>query len=249
MDMPIPRGISDFEPEGRIRYDSTSQVYSLLQPNSSTFYSFAPEDRIASEAGAIRFQKAMPDNLSAEFTIENPGSLLTYARRSDFDLTLNSDGTHRDSDRAFCILGVPTRIDDRPTQPIIDFTSFAFDGVIYDRRSGTAKVYDVDGGTATLRVDLNTGTVTSRLTLRGIDANGAHVEIGPIDYEAGIDASTAGFGGARLNPDPQEISQIRGGFFGPQGAEFGYIFNSSRYGGTDIGRFDLYYFGTVVGRR
>ncbi|MFD2427815.1 hypothetical protein ACFSUK_05485 [Sphingobium scionense] len=131
---------------------------------------------------------------------------------------------------------------------MVRFTQFAIDGIIYDRRtSAIAQQYLVESGVATLSVDLSTGIIRTELTLEGRSTSGAITHVGPYQFSAGIDVNTAGFFGGLATVPNSEIGMLGGGFFGPQGAEFGYVFDYRHIDGT--GSYDLVFKGTVVYRR
>ncbi|WP_157081258.1 transferrin-binding protein-like solute binding protein [Novosphingobium naphthalenivorans] len=244
--MPISGSSEVFSRDGAIAYLSASQSYSVL--NSTPNFTFGPADLVSSSTTIIDYHHAGSDSEAANFTIENPSSAFTYTRRSNLLSQFVQGPGGTDGRRIFCVLGTPTRTDDIPPQSKVNFTQFAINGVIYDRRSGSTKFYTVSSGSATLSVDLTTGVVASNLSLHGVDSQGNTVDLGPYNMQASIDINTAGFFGVPSVIETGTAAGFEGGFYGPQGAEFGYVFHEYRYA-PNSGQFDLVFLGSVVGKR
>ncbi|RSU61277.1 hypothetical protein DAH56_07530 [Sphingomonas koreensis] len=159
----------------------------------------------------------------------------------------------------YCVAGVPTLNTDIPAGPTVTFTTFAVRGRAFVKRPGGMIEYDLSPSTATLAVDMTTGQFTSRLSLVGSNG-GSNTVLGTHDIVGTLIEATSGMrGGPAGTPTPNPVPgmggvivrsiSVEGGFFGPKGAEFAYIFSRQEQENTPEQDVSYSFFGTVSGSR
>ncbi|MET0307128.1 MAG: hypothetical protein ABW023_00345 [Sphingomonas sp.] len=236
-----------------ISYSAVSQTYTVFSTTNAR-NSFGPADRDpTAPANVIAFAKPSVNTPGTErFQIIQPSAgavPVDYSRTAFMDMSGGPGSGNVARSTSYCILGVPTLITDIPSAPVVDFTRFSVSGEAQDSSSGHLLVYSLAKSSATMRVDLTTGQFTTTVDLIGTNG-GVDRSLGTYSAVSSIDQTTAGFfGSAYLNGAPQPgVVPIgfQGGFFGPQGKEFGYAFTRSSSTNGDT---TLVVIGTVTGAR
>jgi hypothetical protein len=238
---------------GMISYAAANQTYTVYTTTNAR-NDFVPADRdLSAPANMIAFAKPSVNTPGTErFQIAQPapgGVPSNYSRFAFMDMSggVGSGNVARSTN--YCVLGVPTLTSDVPPPSVVDFVRFAVSGEAQDSSSGHLVVYSLAKSSAALRVDLNTGRFTLTLNLIGTNG-GTDRDLGTFSSTNDIDQTRAAiFGTANLGGAPAPgISPLifAGGFFGPQGREFGYAF--SRQSSTN-GDVTLAVAGTVIGAR
>lgn len=250
----IPRSpsVSGFARSGPIVYTAATQTYTVSVYDGRRTY--APGDRVAgTPTGTIAFSKGSGQN-AERFEITQPvagGVPLVYARQG-YSLVTSPSFFAGQQDRriGYCLLGNPTLTTDIPTASTVTFPRLTVRGDAYDRSTGSVVAYTLGKSTATMTVDLTTGRLQTIVHLIGTNAAGGDIDLGTYDAAASLDDSTAGFIGGLSPPMPGVPSfTISGGFYGPQGKEFGYAF-SRIVGEPNIDRnTDVTIAGVVFGAR
>ncbi|CAN5661568.1 hypothetical protein BH11PSE6_BH11PSE6_21660 [soil metagenome] len=253
--VPFTAGSTRYGPNGPISYAASTQTYSVVTPDNLK-ETFEPGTLVpGTPAGTKSFLKSTSDDGRPErFSLIRPapgGIGFDYGRIATIDIS----GFGRTS--AVCILGVPTRGTDIPPVPSVTFTRFSVNGEAIDNRSGTLITYSLGKSSATMTVDLTTGTLTTTLHLIG-SSGASDIDLGSFTTTAFLNPDTAGFFGSMGGPPAGFVTiggtplggPIEGGFFGPQGREFGYTIEMSEEK-VVMGRSDtvLRLIGTVVGAR
>lgn len=160
---------------------------------------------------------------------------------------------------SYCVLGVPTLNTDIPTGPVVTFTTFQVRGRAFVKRPGGMIEYDLSPSTATLAVDMTTGQFTSQLNLVGSNG-GSNTSLGIHDIVGNLVESTSGLTGSQASmPTPAPLPgtggviimpiRVDGGFFGPKGVEFAYVFSRQEQENTQAQDVSYSFFGTVSGSR
>lgn len=134
---------------------------------------------------------------------------------------------------AFCVIGVPTLLTDRPSTSVT-YAQFAYNGTAFitDRTTAVRRQFDISESTAQLTANPTTGAINVTLTIVGREflAGGAlattTTALGTYSGQSGIDGTQQTFG-APLNrqPDGSVGGGFSGWFFGPQGREAGLAFS------------------------
>ena len=250
---PIPTAFSFFERMGLISYTAATQTYRVFAPNNVQ-ETFAPADRDGSAApSTIAFVK--PSTTAGAFERfsliqPSPGGVATdYLRYSVSDFEGSTTSGTRARTKSYCVLGVPTLTTDIPVASTVSFTRFAVVGEVFDARAGAAISYSLAKSTATMTVDLTTGNFTSVLHLIGTPATGADVDFGTYNEQGSVNVDTAGFGGNSFAAPGAISVGVQGGFFGPQGRDFGYVFSTAQYSTGSPSDIVLTFTGAVVGSR
>lgn len=242
-----------FEINGRISYAAATQSYTVNNPNYVSQL-FGPADLVANPpSNTTGYSRTTSFGETQTFQIARPapaGVPLVYARTAASSVRVTSFSQRVDS---LCVIGVPTRPTDVPAAQVVNFTRFAVAGMAFDSRSGTEIAYRLSNSIASLSVDLTSGAVVTAIRFIGTPvAGGPDVELGTFTALATITPDTAGFFGsdAALTPPLNGPPfQVQGGFFGPQGAEFGYSFGLNRGTTAAPSTYNLAIVGTVVGAR
>jgi len=217
--------------DGPIRYVAESQIYTVYAPNN-VMQTFGPDDRESSSpSGTIAYTKSGTGGAD-RFRIIQPAPstvAMDYTRTTFLDTAGGPTSGTRARTTAYCVIGVPTLTTDIPSAASVTFTRFAVAGEAYDRRGSSLITYSLAKSTATLAVDLTTGQIRATLNLIGT-ANGSDVSLGNFTIDGAIgesDAGISGMGYVGSAPTPGGTISVNGGFFGPQGKEFGYTFSQS----------------------
>lgn len=260
---PFTTGSTRYGPNGPIFYAASTQTYTVVTP-TNVKETFEPGTLVpGTPAGTKSFLKATSyDGRPERFSLIRPapaGIGFDYGRIATIDISGSATpgaGTFARTS-AVCILGVPTRGTDIPPLPSVTFTRFSVNGEAIDNRSGTLISYSLGKSSATMTVDLTTGTLTTTLHLIG-SAGASDVDLGSFTTTAFLNPDTAGFSASMGGPPAGFVTiggtplggPIEGGFFGPQGREFGYTFQMAEdrvvLGTSEV---VLRVIGTVVGSR
>jgi hypothetical protein len=254
---PITAGGTGYGPNGPISYAAATQTYTVFAPNNVK-ETFEPDTLVpGTPVGTKSFSKPTSyDGGPERFSLIRPmpaGIGLDYGRIATIDISGSatpSAGTFIRTS-AVCILGVPTRGTDIPSAATVTFTRFSVSGEAKDNRSGTLVTYTLSKSSATMVVDLTIGQYTTTLHLIGT-SGGSDVDLGTFTTSGGLNPETAGFFGfVHSNPNSTGGSSgpIEGGFFGPQGREFGYTFGLGEQSMTTPSDVTLGVIGTVTGTR
>lgn len=233
---------------GNVSYNPAGETFTVLGN------SFGSANRISGSLGG-----------TSAYTKPDP---LVSSATQRFDLVQPSPGVYSRTTSVlvqgqgrgnYCVLGVPTQNTDIPVGPTVTFTTFAVRGRAFVKRPGGMIEYDLAPSTATLVVDMTTGQFTSQLNLVGSNG-GSNTVLGTHDIVGTLIEATSGMrGGPAGMPVPNPIPgtggvivrsiSVEGGFFGPRGVEFAYVF--SRQEQENIPARDVTYsfFGTVAGSR
>lgn len=248
--VPAQTPASPFQRDGLILYTAATQTYTVNTPQAFS-ETFGPASLVANPpANTIAYRKQTSFGETQQFSIFRPspgGFALDYARTTNSDFR-TSTTTARATN--LCVIGVPTRTDDIPPVPFVSFTRGTVSGIAFDARSGSTVTYSLGNSTVTMTVDLTNGSFTSVLRLVGTPtAGGADVVFGTYTVTGGLDPNSAGFFGSDPTLPPGLTTSVRGGFFGPQGAEYGYVFELlGRTSATPVVS-NLLVLGTVAGAR
>jgi hypothetical protein len=257
--VPFGPDLSFFRRQGGISYTASTQTYSIFAPNNVSD-TFGPAHRdFSAPATSIAFAKPSRAAGTSRFAINLPsgaGAVHDFSRSAVFD----TDGAPTSGTQirtiGYCTLGVPTLVTDIPNTMIVNFTRFAIQGDAFDRRSGSLETLRLDTSLATMTVDVSAGVFVSVVRLIGTSASGAVRELGIYTVQGALDAETGGFSGSGSRdgpPSPGAASlAISGGFYGPQGKEFGYAFRLSQNSSPPPGMpsdVELSILGTVSGER
>ncbi|AJP71044.1 hypothetical protein TS85_03220 [Sphingomonas hengshuiensis] len=232
---------------GSVSYNPTGEAFTQLGTT------FGVANRISGSASATSAYTRTDSvsGVTTRFDVVQPTPGI-YSRTTSLLVEGQSQGS-------YCVLGVPTLNTDIPNVPSVAFTRIAVRGRAFDKRSGTLVEYDLAPSSATLSVDLTTGQFTSRLTLVG--SNGAsRVALGTHDIIGNLMEATSGLiGGPAEAPGPAPLPgsggvtvqsiRVDGGFFGPQGAEFAYVFSRLERIGSSPADATFTVAGTVAGAR
>lgn len=249
--MPTGSDSSFFNRAGPVRYIAATQTYTVAV-NSAT-RSYSPVDRVSGTSpGVTAFAKTTGRDAD-RFEIAQPsasGVELDYARQG-YSLNTTPSFFAGQTDRrvAYCIIGNPPLTTDIPTASIVTFPRLTVRGEAYVRNTGSVVGYTLGKSTATMTVDLTTGRLQTVVRLIGTPTAGSDVELGTYDVGASLNVDTAGFSGG-TSPIPGTASfAIDGGFFGPQGKEFGYVFRRFEGATGVIRNTDVTIVGVVFGAR
>jgi hypothetical protein len=241
--VPGLEGIQGHADDGLLAFTQATQSYQVFLPNNASA-TFGPGDLQAPpDANTILYRKPSPvaagqNDTFAIVTPTYPTSNAIYMRRTFTNFIANSVA-------GFCITGVPTINTDLPTGPTVSYTEFQVRGAAFDARSGTLIGGAIEGTEASLVVNLQTGNLDFSFA---VDANlqGTPTRIGTFSGQGGLILETSGLTG--VIEANGTFGNIRGGFFGPQGREFGYVFTYGLDQNSD-GVNELFVVGTVTGRR
>lgn len=228
-------------------YDAATRTYSYFGDARVTnaeavAYRFGPGQATSSDATFSRYSGSGPAgqfNANSTFTatLLNPGAnnpRIALTHTSYADITIS--GRTTSTEREFSVFGVAT-----PNAQVPRTGTGSYSGIVFGAgdRSGTALEID---GTATLDVDFGAQTFATALTVGGRAAGAtASTPLGVLDYR-GYVTSGALFGSVA---NPANSGSLQGQLYGPNAAEFGFVFNYS--GSTPDGRLTIK--GGAVGKR
>ncbi len=233
---------------GAVSFNPTGETFTILSN------SFGSANRISGSLGGTSAY-TKPDTVAPGATQRfdlvqpNPG---VYSRTA----SVLVQGQGRGS---YCVLGVPTLNTDTPVGPTVTFTTFAVRGRAFVKRPGGMIEYDLSPSTATLVVDMTTGQFTSQLNLIGSNG-GSNTALGTHDIVGNLNLANSGLiGGSATPPAPAPLPgtggvivrsiRVEGGFFGPRGVEFAYLFTRQEHENTPAQDVSYSFFGTVSGSR
>lgn len=232
---------------GQVSYNPAGETFTILGT------SFGSTNRISGSLGGTSVY-SKPDPASGatlRFDLVQPVPGV-YSRTA----SMLVQGQGRGS---YCVLGVPTLNTDIPAGPTVTFTTFAVRGRAFVKRPGGMIEYDLSPSTATLVVDLTTGQFTSQLNLVGSNG-GSNTVLGTHDIAGSLTEANSGLVGSQATmPTPAPLPgtggvivmpiRVEGGFFGPKGVEFAYIFSRQERENTSAQDVSYSFFGTVAGSR
>jgi hypothetical protein len=239
-----------------IAYTAATQSYRVTLPNNVTD-TFSPSERDGTApANVLAYSRS---GGSARLEIVRPegaGAAFDYSRSAFIRTSGGATSGTQIQTTAFCVLGVPTLTTDIPNTAIVNFTRFSVRGEAFDRRSGTLETFNLNSSLVTMTVDVSAGVFVSVIRLIGTNASGVTRELGTYTVQGSLDPMTAGFFGSGFQggaPAPGVAAlSVNGGFFGPQGREFGYQFNLSQNSTPPPGQpgdLELLIVGTISGER
>ncbi|MCZ8370513.1 MAG: hypothetical protein O9293_11215 [Porphyrobacter sp.] len=154
---------------------------------------------------------------------------------------------------AFCVIGVPTLLTDRPAAAVT-YSQFAYNGTAFitDRTTGARRQFDISESTAQFTANPTNGAINVSLTIVGREflAGGAlattTTALGTYAGQSGIDGTQQTFGTPLTRqPDGSVGGGFSGWFFGPQGREAGLAFSFRIIDGNN----DLVLGGSLTARR
>jgi hypothetical protein len=205
-------------------------------------YRFGPETATTSDAIFSRYAGSGPagqPNGGGTFTASlfNPGAgnprlALTYT--SYADITIN--GRTTSTEREFAVFGNAT-----PAGQLPRTGTGSYSGIVSGAGDRTGTPMEIDG-TAALDVNFGNQTFIAALTIGGrTPGASSSIPLGQIDYRGF--ASNGSLFGDVSNPANQ--GSLRGQLYGPNAAEFGFVFDFN--GNTPDGRLAIK--GAAVGKR
>ncbi|WP_404369915.1 hypothetical protein AB5I39_00605 [Sphingomonas sp. MMS24-J45] len=237
-----------------ISYKAATQAYLVFAPNNVQ-QTFTAADLLAGTTpGTTSYSKPSPTAGATErFSIIQPtpgGTATDYLRVTVGDFEGSPTSGTRARTKSYCVIGVATAVTDIPSASTVSFTRASVQGEAHDIRSGSLIVYSLSDSTATMTVDLTTGQFVSNLHLIGRTAGGTVADLGTFVEQGSIDVTNAGFFGSNSAFVSGRISPtIYGGFFGPQGKEFGYVVSGTENTMTNPTDIGLLVTAVVVGSR
>jgi hypothetical protein len=235
---------------------SSWRVASRAPDGTNYTYTFGPDDVVTTtQPNTLAYRQVGANGFGNRFSITQPvfgpSTALVNAQyvRATRVLVRPANLT---SD-AFCVIGVPTLLTDRPTTAIT-YTQFVFNGTAYitDRTTAARRQFAISTSTAQVTANATTGAVNVTLTIVGREflADGSlsttDTPLGTYAGQSVIDGTQTTFG-APLNrqPDGSVGGGFSGWFFGPQGREAGLAFSFRIIDGND----DLVLGGSLTARR
>ncbi len=254
VDVVIPTGITFYNLQGPISYAAAAQTYTVYAPNN-VMQTFEPGTLVAgTPVGTKTYSKPSVVSSGTEtFSLIRPapgGIGLDYGRIATMNISGSPSSGTQARTSAFCVLGVPTRPSDVPPVASVSFTRFRVNGNAFDNSSGALVTYTLSKSTATLSVDLTTGIFTTTLHAIGTTAGGADTDFGTFSGSGSLGISDASLSGAFFSSPAGPLGgPLNGGFFGPQGSEFGYTFTLLRSTVGSPTHTDLALIGMVTGAR
>ncbi|HYE29621.1 MAG TPA: hypothetical protein VEA61_15485, partial [Allosphingosinicella sp.] len=218
-------------------YDADSRTYSYHSTGPLNVpayaYQFGPAQAVAAETNATfsgyagtgpAGQHTETDSFTASLfnpTPDNPRIALTYTSYADITV-VNSFGH---SNRQWVVYGSVAPASQRPRSGTGQYS-----GIVFGHGDLTGAPIDVQGS-ATLSVDFGERTVSSLVTLDTRPAGtGAFTRYGVIDYRGGF--TSENLYTAHVFGDSAAQGYLQGRFFGPNAAEFGFLFGFTRFDGT-----------------
>lgn len=131
----------------------------------------------------------------------------------------------------FCVLGVPTLINDTRPASTVTYTAFNLGGTMITNGPTGGGQFDLGDSTVTLSANPTNGQVIARLTLIGRQFTPAGLSttqtpLGTYEGTAVTDGTRTNFSSPLGSSDRTSLnSGFAGWFFGPQGLEAGFAFN------------------------
>lgn len=224
-----------------LSYAAATQTYTLA-PDAIAANAFGPQPR---SFGPVDRDPAAPptstsyakttNGFQERFSIGSPsvaGTTPDYIRGFTLRASLGGNATPQGpSLQYWCLFGVPTRLDDQPRATQVVFTRTGFNGIAYVQpATGALETYALTPSQVSFSVDLVSYRVTATVRVIGnlLGAGGpssAATELGTVTATIGINEE--GFFNGLLNTpagtNPTGLSTFGGWFFGPQGAEAGFV--------------------------
>ena len=256
--LPEIGGSDSFLSSGSIRYVAGSKTYLIKTPSVANAslatngrYAFGPANIIENTAAntAYRIGNASGD---ARLDITRPLGTLQYTRAARLDFTQKVAGSAATQGaQLYCVFGVPVRVGDRGQERYYTYGDYQVNGRIYDRRSGITQVFEIASATVetAVNIDLAAASIASKLFIAGRSTKGDTITLPPFAYSAYfevVDGSpTGGFSGEQHHLEREVKGDFRGGLFGPNSLEYGYVF---RYQDRAIDP-NVIAIGVVTGRR
>lgn len=250
--VPGAEGIQGHATDGLLTYTQATQSYRVFTPNNVSSL-FGPGDlQTSTNPNVIRYTKPSPRTAGAteNFSIVTPvpGTQgLTYTRATFINIEGDAGSGTQARTQAFCVTGVPTINTDLPAGPIVNFSQFEVRGTVFDARSGALQVGTINGTQSALGVNLTNGQVTFSFAVDAtFSGSSTPTRVGVFQGTGSLVEQTSGLIGTIEASGPPGF--VRGGFFGPQGGEFAYVFTyglDQDFNGVN----ELFVVGTVAGRR
>lgn len=223
---------------------STQAYYAIASDGEFRTGTFLPSDKTLEISTEVAFSKTIGSNGTiGSLRLIRPASSYEYSRISAFNIRTPSTGYETTT---FCAVGVPTRVNDIPTSATVSFTQFAIAGVAYDRSGGSIVAYTLSAAVS-MGVDVRNGVFQSTVALVGTSANGATLNLGSYNLVGTINQTDGTFFAGQDVANSTGF-RINGQFFGPEGKEFGYSFELSRYNSNNS-NFNRVIKGAIIGGR
>ncbi|WP_285710643.1 hypothetical protein [Erythrobacter oryzae] len=215
-------------------------------------YTFTPADIISTtQPNTVAYRQVASDGFGNRFAITQPTLGTTpaeYVRTTRVFTRPASILTN-----AFCVIGVPTLLTDRPSTPI-SYTQFFYNGTAFitDRTTAVRRQFDISTSTAELTANPTTGAVSVTVTIIGREflSDGSlsptSTALGTYTGQSVIDGTQQTFAApfSRV-PDGSVGGGFSGWFFGPQGREAGLAFGFRIIDGNN----DIVLGGALTARR
>ena len=245
--VPGLEGLQGHANDGLLTFTQATQSYRVFSPSNASSLFGPGELQASSDPNVIRYARPSTfiPGATETFSLVTPvvgGQTLTYTRNT----FVNFNSTSPTGNQAYCITGVPTVNTDLPPTPVVTYTRFAVRGTVFDARSGSLRIGDINSSDATMVVNLTTGNFTFSFAADA-DFGGGSTRVATYQGSGALDERTSGLSGVIEAPGGPP-GFVRGGFFGSQGAEFAYVFSygvDQDFNGIN----ELYVVGTVTGRR
>lgn len=228
------------------------RIASRSLDGSDYVYTFAPTDIVTTtQPNTTAYRQIDGTGFPNRFAITQPAIGTTNAEYLRLTRVVVRPATLITN--AFCVIGVPTLLTDRPTTSV-SYSQFAYQGTafIVDRATNTRRQFDISESTAQFTANPTTGAINVTLTIIGREflSTGSlattTTPLGTYAGQSGIDGTQQTFG-APLNrtPDGSVGGGFSGWFFGPQGREAGVAFSFRISDGNE----DLILGGSLAARR
>lgn len=232
----------------KITYDATAGTYALQI--DGTGQTFGPSDLDPASTPQMRRYRAALDNALLTIVTPSPGGVdLSYTRIASWAKVGQGQLGQR-----LAVFGAPTQAGDMPRTGSANYSRIAVGGVLH----GGGGIYTLETSTGSFTANFASGSVQAELNLKGTLApmvgplgGGTPISLNSIGTIASGTSGTiasggSGFDGSFANTSPAGgvRGSFAGSFFGPQAAEFGYVFQLA--GATnELGFISSY--GTVTG--
>ncbi len=223
--MPFADGFVPFSGPGVIDLNADTGVWTISEINGGSTASVGPSELVLESPERLEYEGTEAP-IPTRYVVNAPpvsGGLAEYGRNVFFRLALEGGGLQT----AICTLGVPTDPDDIPSATTVTYNDVEFVGAIFDENpaGGSSFISQIVESSGTFEGNTETGIISISLTFTVEASGGARTTIGPLTGEASIDLSgdgRAGFEGI-LNFGGAPEYFIKGGFYGPQGREAGFV--------------------------
>ena len=235
----------------KITYDATAGTYALQIDGTSQ--TFGPSDLDPASTPQMRRYRAALDNALLTIVTPNPGGVdLSYTRIASWAKVGLGQVNQR-----LAVFGAPTQAGDMPRTGSANYSRIAVDGVLHSSSGG---ISTLETSTGSFTANFASGSIQTELNLKGTSTpmvgplgGGTPISLSSIGTIASGTSGTiapggSGFDGSFANTSPAGgvSGSFTGSFFGPQAAEFGYVFQLT--GATsELGFISSY--GTVTGAK